>query len=67
MQKKPHEEGADTMLMFLSDAGKGLLNIHAMRREVEQFTHADHLKPTYYDRWLRTMAALCIETGVFSN
>lgn len=67
MPKKPYEERADAMLLLLSDAGKGLLNIHAMRRAAEQFTHEDYLKLSYYDRWLRAMAALCIEIGVFSK
>ena len=63
----PYEERADAMLLLLSNAGKGLLNIHAMRRASEQFTHEDYLKLSYYDRWLKAMAALCIETGVFSD
>ena len=67
MPKTPHEERADAMLLLLSNAGKGLLNIHAMRRASEQFTHEDYLKLSYYDRWLKAMAALCIETGVFSD
>ena len=67
MPKSPYEERADAMLLLLSNAGKGLLNIHAMRRASEQFTHEDYLKLSYYDRWLRAMAALCIETGVFTD
>ena len=67
MPKKPYEERADAMLLLLSNADKGLLNIHAMRRASEQFTHEDYLKLSYYDRWLRAMAALCIETGIFSK
>ena len=65
--KAPYEERADAMLLLLSNAGKGLLNIHAMRRASEQFTDEDYLKMSYYDRWLKAMAALCIETGVFSD
>ena len=67
MPKAPYEERADAMLLLLSNAGKGLLNIHAMRRASEQFTHEDYLKLSYYDRWLKAMAALCIETGVFTD
>ena len=67
MPKTPYEERADAMLLLLSNAGKGFLNIHAMRRASEQFTHEDYLKLSYYDRWLRAMAALCIETGVFTD
>ena len=67
MPKTPYEERADAMLLLLSNTGKGLLNIHAMRRASEQFTHEDYLKLSYYDRWLKAMAALCIETGVFSD
>lgn len=65
--KTPYEERADALLLLLSNSGKGLLNIHAMRRASEQFTHEDYLKLSYYDRWLKAMAALCIETGVFSD
>ena len=65
--KTPYEERADAMLLLLSNAGKGLMNIHAMRRASEQFTHEDYLKLSYYDRWLKAMVALCIETGVFSD
>ena len=65
--KTPYEERADAMLLLLSNAEKGFLNIHAMRRASEQFTHEDYLKLSYYDRWLRAMAALCIETGVFTD
>ena len=67
MPKIPYEERADAMLLLLSNAGKGFLNIHAMRRASEQFTHEDYLKLSYYDRWLKAMVALCIETGVFSD
>ena len=67
MPRTPYEERADAMLLLLSNAGKGFLNIHAMRRASEQFTHEDYLKLSYYDRWLRAMAALCIETGVFTD
>ena len=63
----PYEERADAMLLLLSNAGKGFLNIHAMRRASEQFTHEDYLKLSYYDRWLKAMVALCIETGVFTD
>ena len=65
--KTPYEERADAMLLLLSNAGKGFSNIHAMRRASEQFTHEDYLKLSYYDRWLKAMAALCIETGIFSD
>ena len=65
--KTPYEERADALLLLLSNSGKGLLNIHAMRRASEQFTHEDYLKLSYYDRWLKAMAALCIEKGVFSE
>ncbi len=67
MPKTPYEERADAMLLLLSNAGKGFLNIHAMRRASEQFTHEDYLALSYYDRWLKAMVALCIETGVFSD
>ena len=67
MPKTPYEERADAMLLLLSNAGKGFLNIHAMRRASEQFTHEDYLNLSYYDRWLKAMVALCIETGVFSD
>ena len=67
MPKTPYEERADAILLLLSNGGKGFLNIHAMRRASEQFTHEDYLKLSYYDRWLKAMAALCIETGVFSD
>lgn len=67
MPKQPYEERADAILLLLSAAGKGLLNIHAMRRASEQFNHEDYLQLSYYDRWLRAMVALCIEEGVFSK
>ena len=65
LPKRPYEERADAILLLLSAAGKGLLNIHAMRRASEQFNHEDYLQLSYYDRWLRAMVALCIEEGVF--
>ena len=67
LPKRPYEERADAILWLLSAAGKGLLNIHAMRRASEQFNHEDYLQLSYYDRWLRAMVALCIEEGVFSK
>ena len=67
LPKQPYEERADAILLLLSAAGKGLLNIHAMRRASEQFNHEDYLQLSYYDRWLRAMVALCIEERVFSK
>ena len=67
LPKRPYEERADAILLLLSAAGKGLLNVHAMRRASEQFNHEDYLQLSYYDRWLRAMVALCIEEGVFSE
>ncbi len=67
LPKRPYEERADAILLLLSAAGKGLLNVHAMRRASEQFNHKDYLQLSYYDRWLRAMVALCIEEGVFSK
>jgi len=67
LPKRPYEERADAILLLLSNAEKGSLNIHAMRRASEQFTHKDYLKLPYYDRWLKAMVALCIETGIFSD
>ena len=67
LPKRPYEERADAILLLLSAAGKGLLNIHAMRRASEQFNHEDYLQLSYYDRWLRAMVALCIEERVFSK
>ena len=63
--QKTYEESADAMLLFLSASGKGLLNIHAMRRASEQFSNKDYLKPSYYDRWLKAMVALCFESSFF--
>ena len=65
--KQPYEERTDALLLLLSAADRGLLNVHAMRRASEQFNHEDYLKLSYYDRWLRAMVALCIEEGVFSE
>ena len=65
LPKQPYEERADAILLLLSTVGKGLLNIHAMRRASEQFNNEDYLQLSYYDRWLRAMVALCIEEGVF--
>ena len=67
LPKRPYEERADAILLLLSAAGKGLLNIHAMRRASEQFNHEDYLQLSYYDRWLKAMVALCIEERVFSK
>ena len=67
LPKRPYEERADAILLLLSAAGKGLLNVHAMRRASEQFNHEDYLQLSYYDRWLRAMVTLCIEEGVFSK
>ena len=67
LPKRPYEERADAILLLLSAAGKGLLNVHAMRRASEQFNHEDYLQLSYYDRWLRAMVALCIEERVFSK
>ena len=65
--KQPYEERTDALLLLLSAADRGLLNVHAMRRASEQFNHEDYLQLSYYDRWLRAMVALCIEEGVFSK
>ena len=65
--KQPYEERTDALLLLLSAADRGLLNVHAMRRASEQFNHEDYLQLSYYDRWLRAMVALCIEEGVFSE
>ena len=67
LPKRPYEERADAILLLLSAVGKGLLNVHAMRRASEQFNHEDYLQLSYYDRWLRAMVALCIEERVFSK
>ncbi|MDB2324593.1 nitrile hydratase subunit beta [Alphaproteobacteria bacterium] len=67
VSKKPYEERADAMLLLLSNKGQGIMNIHAMRRASEQFSHADYLQLSYYDRWVKAMIALCIEKEVFSN
>ena len=67
LPKQPYEERTDDILLLLSAAGRGLLNLHAMRRASEQFNHEDYLQLSYYDRWLRAMVALCIEERVFSK
>ncbi|GIR94017.1 MAG: hypothetical protein CM15mP95_0370 [Alphaproteobacteria bacterium] len=66
LPKRPYEERADAILLLLSAAGKGLLNIHAMRRASEQFNHEDYLQLSYYDRWLRAWS-LCIEERGFQR
>ena len=67
LPKKPYEERADAIMMLLSSPKLGIMNIHAMRRASEQFTHKEYLDLTYYDRWLKAMASLCIEKGIFSQ
>ena len=47
--KQPYEERTDALLLLLSAADRGLLNVHAMRRASEQFNHEDYLKLSYYD------------------
>jgi hypothetical protein len=64
---KPYEERADAIMMLLSSPKLGIMNIHAMRRASEQFAHKEYLDLTYYDRWLKGMASLCIEKGIFSQ
>ena len=65
--KKHYEERADAIMMLLSSPKLGIMNIHAMRRASEQFTHKEYLDLTYYDRLLKAMASLCIEKGIFSQ
>ncbi|ADE39975.1 hypothetical protein SAR116_1732 [Candidatus Puniceispirillum marinum IMCC1322] len=64
---KPYEERADAIMMLLSSPKLGIMNIHAMRRASEQFVHKEYLELSYYDRWLKGMASLCIEKGLFSQ
>ena len=64
---KPYEERADAIMMLLSSPKLGIMNIHAMRRASEQFAHKEYFDLTYYDRWLKGMASLCIEKGIFSQ
>ena len=65
--KKPYEERADSIMMLLSNPKLGIMNIHAMRRASEQFAHKEYFDLTYYDRWLKGMASLCIEKEIFSQ
>ena len=54
-------------MRLLSSPKLGIMNIHAMHRASEHFTHKDYLELSYYDRWLKGMANLCIEKGIFSQ
>ena len=67
LPKKPYEERADAIMMLLSNPKLGIMNIHAMRRASEQFAHKEYFDLTYYDRWLKGMASLCIEKEIFSQ
>jgi nitrile hydratase subunit beta len=45
-------------------AQKGLMSVDELRRGIEAIPEADYHALGYYERWLRSIAALMVEKGV---
>ena len=46
---------------------KGLVSVDELRRGIEAMPEADYLRLPYYGRWIRSIAAILIEKGVFTD
>jgi nitrile hydratase len=44
-------------------AQKGLMTVDELRRGIESLPEADYFALGYYERWLRSIAALMVEKG----
>lgn len=45
-------------------AARGLMTVDELRRSIESIPEAEYHALTYYERWLRAMAALMAEKGI---
>ena len=67
---EPHEltefdREVDALRQLL--AAKGLMTVDELRRNIEAIPEAEYLDLTYYERWLRSIAALMLEKGVVTG
>jgi hypothetical protein len=61
------DQRVDAMLRLLVDPAHGHFTIDAVRRAIEALPPDDYLGLTYYERWIRALCRLSIETGLIAE
>jgi hypothetical protein len=61
------DQRVDAMVRLLVDPARGRFTIDALRRAIEALPPDDYHQLSYYERWLRALCRLSIETGLFTD
>ena len=72
IDQSPHErtffdQRVDAMMRLLVHPVHGHFTHDAMRRVVESFSNDDYFTLTYYERWVRVIRQLAVETGLLTE
>lgn len=60
------EKRVDAMMILLF-AKRGVFKVDAMRRMIESYSEQEYDKTEYYEKWVRAMRNLLVETEVLSR
>ena len=61
------DQRVDAMMRMLAHPQNGYFTVDAMRRAIESLPHDEYFGLGYYERWLRAMRLLAIETGLITE
>jgi hypothetical protein len=64
---EPWEKRVDAVLQLLSAPERGIIAVDELRRAIEGFGSAEYDRLAYYERWIKAIAQLLIEKGIFTT
>ncbi len=61
------DQRVDAVMRLLTDPESGYFTVDAMRRAIESLPGDDYFGLGYYERWVRVIRQLALETGLISE
>ncbi len=61
------ERRVDAMQRILGGGGREVYSIDELRRSIESLSPAEYGSASYYERWVKAIAALLVEKGVLTR
>ena len=61
----PFDREVDAIRQILG--AKRVMGVDELRRGIEAIPEADYLRLGYYQKWIRSMASILVEKGVFTE
>jgi hypothetical protein len=63
----PWEKRVHALMRLLSEPGRGVMNLHELRRGIESLGAAEYDRLSYYERWMASIANTLLQKGLLTT